>query len=608
MEDNFGSQVNALNNYLQNISAEDAQFPDTLEAKKIFAAINQALENMVSRLKEKYKLFYDCTLVQVGSSIEGLKIGTPNEFDYSIIVPKLSESMKLEHSLHNNSVNQAINTTFFPELPDVEEGEEDKIYFTMTGFEIMDDLVSKEILDKKEQDNIDQVSLLYSTALENGLGEDGWSDVLGPIISMPQRSNFEQIFKEIDRCVDECFGQCLSPELSLLPKGQTRKFRSLNKPAFTRKFLWNGREFKNFEIDVDIALIIPLRKTPLYYNFPLYLKATGESNLPTMIPLHDSHKEYIYLLQSYKSCSLTHGIEEAKMFERLPFDSLVHQCIRVCKKIRGLFMTHYFDVENECLCPVLKSYWIKTVTMHVFKKYLLGEQMYDPYDPKLQSSLLSKYVMKIFELLHKCLTGDNGKKSPFMSSFNVPFKNVLHSKPKIDDDDEEVSSLLDEDQIKILHRPNIVAADDINCVLNLLYRLRSNDADAACELLMLKNSNANTKSEIYKEGIRDKLGILLYQYFEIEKGKLPDSNTTPYYMEFIRKKLPSIEVVELENGKEDTIEYDYIVTDLPIRLVENGKILDLVPMFEKARGRVNYWSLEVARNMTSDYHRNDYNF
>ena len=95
----------------------------------------------------------------------------------------------------------------------------------------------------------------------------------------------------------------------------------------------------------------------------------------------------------------------------------------------------------------------------------------------------------------------------------------------------------------------------------------------------------------------------------MEEPELPSSNTKPFYMEFIRKNLPDITVIELEKGNEDTIEYDCIVTILPIRLIENAEIVNLTPMFEKARRRINYWSLEAGRNMTSsDFHRNDFNY
>ena len=254
-----------------------------------------------------------------------------------------------------------------------------------------------------------------------------------------------------------------------------------------------------------------------------------------------------------------------------------------------------------------KSYWIKTVAMHTFKEYLLGEQMYDPDDPKLQGSRLSNYIIKIFEKLRKCLTGENGRIRPFMSSFNVPFKNILHSKSKLDSDDEE-ASYLDEAQLDILCRRNIVAANDINRLITLFNRLNSKDADATCELLELKNKNSEAKRKVYDEGIREKLGILLYQHFEIEEPELLSSNTKPLYVEFIRKNLPAIKIIELEKGNEDTIEYDCIVTILPIRLIENDEIVNLGPMLEKARRRINYWSLEAGRNMRSDYHRNDFDY
>ena len=562
---------------------------------------------MTKELQERHKLFYDCKIVKVGSSVERLKTGTPNEFDYSIILPKMSECIKLEHSLHNNSINNAINAVFFPDIPNIGEDEEDRIYFTMENLEIMEDIVPHNLLQNERTTNINLVGRLYETALENGLGGDGWSEVLGPIISMPQRSDFEQIFKAIDKIMDECISRHLTKGLSMIRKEPIRKFRSLNKPAITSKLLWEGNQFPKLEIDVDIALIIPMKKKPLFYNFPLYLKSTKDTLLPEMIPLNDCDQQFMYILQSYKSCSLTHGISESKMFQKLPYDSIAHQCIRVCKKLREIFMTHFFDVESETLCPVLKTYWIKSVAMFIFKDYLLDERKFGSLETKFEGILLSKYVIKILEQLHTCLTGDNGKSNPFMSSFHIPFKNVLHSKAKLDLDDEEIS-YLDQDQIDVLCRPNIVAANDIEKLVSLFNRLKSNDKDAQLELEKLRNANSKAKQDIHKEGMREKLGILLYKHFEMEDPDFSSSNHQPYYLDFIRANFPSMEAIQLEEGNEEEIEYDNIVTCLPVRLIENGEILDLGEMLTKARNRINYYQQDVYRNMTSDFHQNDFNY
>ena len=546
-------------------------------------------------------------MVKVGSSIEGLKIGLPDEFDYSIVLPKMSECIKLKHSLHNNSVSNAINAAFFPEILNYDSDEEDRVYFTMENMEIMEDILPREIFAKEGKENVDTVGRLYETALENELGGDGWSEVLGPILSMPQRSEFEQIFKAIDKLMEEFLGRHLAKGLSIIRKEPIRKFRSLNKPAFTSKLLWEGKEFPNLEIDVDIAFIIPMKEKPLFHNFPLYLNSTKETILPEMVSLNVCDEDSMYILQSYKSCSLTHGMEEAKMFQKLPNDSIVHQCIRVCKKLRDTFMTHFFDIESETLRPVLKTYWIKSVAMYVFKDYLLGDRTHVPVEPELKGAVLSEYVMKVLELLNTCLSCDHGKTNPFMSSFNIPFKNILHSKLKLDADEAE-TPYLDQDQIDILCRPSAVAANDINHLLSLLGRLKLNDKDAELELEKSRNLNSESKNVIYKEGLKEKLGILLYKHFEMEDPDVLASNDKPYYMEYIRINFSSMEVIQLEEGEEDEIEYEYIVTSIPIRLIEDGEDVDIGELLAKARNRINYFQLDLQKNMTSDFHQNDFNF
>ena len=605
-DENQVFQSSLLDEYLQNISENEAKFPDTPESKLIFNAIDQTLENTVKELEKSYKLFHCCKIVRVGSSVEGLKIGPPNEFDYSIILPKLAEFVELKHSLHNNSINCNINTTFFRNLPDVGNAEEDSTFFYIQNLELFEDIASNKDLAKKLKEEIDYIGLLYEKALVIDNEFEGWGETLAPMISMPQRSNFELIFKALDKVIEECISRNLMPGLSILPKNQMRKFRSCNKPAITTKLLWQGKEFTNFEVDVDIALLFPVKKKPLFYNFPLYLKATQESNLPTMIPLDNSEEAYIYIIQSYKSCSLSYGIAEARLFNKRPSQSIIHKCIRVCKTLRNLFMTHYFDLTSETLRPVLKTYWIKTVAMYVFRKYLFVEKEYSDLEKKTKSDLLGKYVIQVFKLLYKCLTGDGGEQIPFMASFGVPFKNLLQSKPKLDEEMTD-TPYLDEDQIQILCRSHIVAANDINHLLQVLERMKINDRNTEREIERMVKDNAGANNSIYKDGMREKLGLLLYQHFEIEEREARSSKDDPYFMEFIRNNYPLMEVIQLGEDDHNEIKYCHTSTVLPIRLLEDNEVVDLEDMFTKASNIINFWSLEAQNNMTSDYHRHDFN-
>ena len=589
-----------LDSYLRDISEHEAKFPNTTESKLIFETLDKVVLKMSTALDKKAKLFQDCSTVRVGSSAEGLKSGSPNEFDYNIILPRLSEYVGLEHSLHNNSLNNCINATFFPnDIGDIGAVEEDSIYFNIEDFDdIIDDVLPKSEMANILKEEIDDVgeALMHGVSIDEGGNHDGWSNVLAPFVSMPQRSILKVLFKALEKIIEDTLRESLVPELSILPKKSLREFRNLNQIAITSSLLWHGTEFPNLEISIDFALMIPMKKQPMCYDLPMYLHVSQESILPMMIPLQDTDKIFHYIIRSYKSCRLSTGIAEAKMISKIPSNSKIKQSIRICKKLRDLMMTHYFDIATETVCPILQSYWIKTVAMYVFRLQCPCSEENEGDDV-----ILGKYIIEIFTMLQKCLTGDEGKRRPFLSSFNVPFKNLLHSAPKVD---EEVNAAyLDDEEKEIMCRGNFIAANDIKRLLEVIQRFNLNEEEAIHKINKMKQDNEEAKSLIYREGMREKLGILLFQYFELEDSQPLSTDEKPYFMEFAERNFPNMQIKQLEEQEVEEIEYCSKITTARIRLVEDDEVVDLEEMFTKAWNRCNFFGLGIQQNITSDHYR-----
>eukprot|EP00112_Aurelia_sp_Birch-Aquarium-sp1_P025302 Seg8346.1 transcript_id=Seg8346.1/GoldUCD/mRNA.D3Y31 product="hypothetical protein" protein_id=Seg8346.1/GoldUCD/D3Y31 len=597
-------KISPLDSYLRDISENEAKFPNTTESKLIFETLDKVVLKMSTALGKKAKLFNDCSTVRVGSSAEGLKSGNPNEFDYNIILPKLSEYVGLEHSLHNNSLSESLNSTFFSDdTGDYGKAEEDSIYFTIENFDdVIDDVIPKSEMRNMLKEEIDDIGelMMHGSSMDGNV--EGWKETLAQFVSMPQRSILKVLFKALEKIIEETLQESLVPELSILPKKSLRECRSLNQIAITSSLLWHGTEFQNLEINVDFALMIPMEKQPLCYDFPMYLHGSQESMLPIMIPLQDADKIFHYIIRSYKTCRLSTGIAEAEMLSKIPSNSKVKQSIRVCKKLRDLFMTHYFDIATETVCPILQSYWIKTVAMYIFR---LHHPCSESEETDGGNIMLSRYIIEIFTVLQKCLTGDEGKRKPFLSSFNVPFKNLLHSAPKLDEEVE--ASYLDDEEKEIMCRQNVIAANDIRHLLEVFQRFHLNYEEAMHDITNMKRDNEEAKSLIYKEGMREKLGILLFQHFEMEDSHPLSTDEKPYFMEFIECNFPDMQIMQLKENESEEIEYCSIITMVNIRLVEHYETLDLAEMFTKAYNRINFFGLDIAKNITADHHRSDFN-
>ena len=85
------------------------------ENKAIFNVVLEMVNKTAQELSVKYKVFEECYVLPVGSFMENSKIGRPDEFDFSVILPYLGNFDKLD-SLYNNECEVLLNDLNFVSL------------------------------------------------------------------------------------------------------------------------------------------------------------------------------------------------------------------------------------------------------------------------------------------------------------------------------------------------------------------------------------------------------------------------------------------------------------------------------------------------------------
>lgn len=428
------------------------------------------------------------------------------------------------------------------------------------------------------------------------------------------------------------------PKWTILPKKTLRKFRSMNQIAITLCFRYQGSEFHDLHITVDFALVIPLNKSPLWYDLAKNIDAENTSH-DLRVPLIDSNETHYYVIKSFKECRLSYGMEEASMLSKYDVNALPLKCIRICKKLRDMVATHDFDIASETVTPIIPSYWLKTIALILFdlnknmeierdlntdpandlnKDLGMGEsydsnsvgceccvfkifttlsdclsEYEDTQEPCLtepakdlnkylgirglyESSSVGYWVFKIFTALYNCLSGYEDTQEPRLSSYNVPFKNLLFGSSKEDD----CAVHLYDDQKERLLNKSANALADTKVLLEILSQFDKNESEAREKLLRVKHRTNEKNKEIYEQGMRNKMGLLLYDYFNLLEGKKPTAEETQAYMDPILKNFPNIKIIYREDFI--TINHYNGETAVNITIVEEGVEMDLEKIFDRA--------------------------
>ncbi|MEO0686162.1 MAG: hypothetical protein AAFY76_14285, partial [Cyanobacteria bacterium J06649_11] len=328
-------------------------------------------------------------------------------------------------------------------------------------------------------------------------------------------------------------------------------------------------------IDIDLALVIPAYKKPLWYELDVYLKDRGWSMSVETVQLLNSKEIFNYVVRSEIECRLSYGENETKLLNQFDVNSVMKQSVRVCKILRNTYMAHYFDIYVGDLSPIMPSYWIKTVAMHLFN-------VYKPMEfGDLDQSCLGQCVMKILQCLYKCLTGDDGKHRPFLASFNDPFKNLLNEPVS----DSEEARDLDDDFKNVLCYPYKVLADNISDLLLIFERMQDNDQIAKEDLKKMEMENNQEKIRLLEKGKRQVLGYLIYRHvITLERDNIADS---PWIEEYLIKNLPTIQI---RHGEETKVEINCIDREINFKLFEDGVEMDYEEVLGDAFHREQFFS------------------
>ena len=433
----------------------------------------------------------------------------------------------------------------------------------------------------------------------------------------------------------------------------------MNQIAITLCFRYQGSEFHDLHITVDFALVIPSNKSPRWYDLAKDIDAEKTSS-DLRVSLIDSNETHYYVIKSFKECKLSYGMEEASILSKYDVNALPLKCIRICKKLRDMVATHDFDIASETVTPIIPSYWLKTIALILFdlnkntemerdsntdpayhlNKDLGMKESYDSnsvgceccvfkilttlfnclsgyedtQEPCLtepakdlnkdleirelyESSSVGYWVFKIFTALYNCLSGYEDTQEPCLSSYNVPFKNLLFGSSKEDDD--AVNFLYDDQKERLLNK-NANALADTKVLLEILSQFDKNESEAREKLLRVKYRTNEKNKEIYEQGMRNKMGLLLYDYFNSLEGKKPTVEETQAYMDSILKNFPNIKITYREDFI--TINHFNGETAVNITIVEEGVEMDLEKIFDRASRLREYYSSKESSYMLNGFH------
>ena len=433
---------------------------------------------------------------------------------------------------------------------------------------------------------------------------------------LPSRQylRFKNIFTALETIIEETLQHHLMPKWSVLPKKTLREFRSSNQIAITLCFRYQGSEFHDLHITVDFALVLPSKKSPLWYDLPKQVDAepihtcSGYKSL-----LIDSSDTHYYVIKNHNECRLSYGMEEADMLSKYDANAFPLECIRIYKKLRDMVSTHVFDIASETVAPIIPSYWLKTIGLFVFDLNKNTVIKKDPSRVPLKdlnkelairescdSTSVGYWVFKIFTTLYNCLSGYENTQKPWLSSYNVPFKNLLSGSSREDDVYNALTDYLHDDQKERLGNKRANALADTKVLLEILSQFDENEY-AAREKLLAVRSRMNEKNiEIYEQGMRDKMGLLLYDYFHSLEKEKHTAVKTPAYMDFISENFPNIQVISLD--KFIDVHHFQGITAVNITLVEKGLEVDLKGMFDRALLIRWYYKSKEDNYLNEDYY------
>ena len=344
------------------------------------------MEEVCDILAGKFELFRQCRLWKTGSSFEGLKLTTPDEFDFMIDLPVLVDKRNARFEIHDLS-----NVSRW------------SVLYEITNAEIFRDLFPV------SHCTVAKVSK-YSSEIRSC-----W-------------------FRRIFDVIGDVLQTVLQPGWQMSPLNIIQKVTADHGKVYTFQLIWNGTTFKKLTVSVDVVLTIPFPRIPELREGSLTriqagrptsigtgLKSRNDESCPKppscqgQVSPHPGVEvvRVIMTTPGRTMARVTSSVEEQYLLEHT-VSAPKKAVLRAAKMIRNKFLIQNYNVSTCSMDHVIPTYWLKTIWFYLTVKH--------PDDCCWLGDLNSgRRVLDIFDILTQALMLRK------LSSFFVPGFNVLNA-------------------------------------------------------------------------------------------------------------------------------------------------------------------------------------
>lgn len=386
--------------------------PPTCEMSNPQTEIEEIILDVVTVLKQKFKLFSDCKLHHTGSVYEGLKIGELDEFDFMIELTSLQDLLTFSHPGRQKQL----------------------LSFVIDDLSIVDDIpilvtpdVSQNKNESKQGKDIKLDSLEksgVSDADSKGEVEDQFIDLSEDIHHCRNRNKTESASEEDEENKTDFSIILRSLAVIIEDKIQNhlpqhiilKQNKFLRTPLKVSDFFRHRSAFTyvlergNVSVSIDIALAVPI------YNLaPLWIGSGGmiKNTMPHdyLEQVRSNQTIHYAIFRSGSTCRISFSFAEKTLMNLYSTDSIQKLCVRVVKYLRDNTTTHIISTEKGSKYPILDSYHIKTVFYFMFEKNSSAD------DWRLEH--VAARVLEALLVLQKCFVEEK------LESFFIPHYNVL---------------------------------------------------------------------------------------------------------------------------------------------------------------------------------------
>lgn len=302
--------MDQLSSFLKEVAETKAKFPDDKNACVIGNELDHIIQETVSDLSGKYRLFHNARVQQGGSMVDGTKIGQPDEFDYVIVVPELQEQL----------VTMKDGEPFFADSYDMYK-QSTKLPLKIKDLTFMDDVLFPDWCDENENEERRARLIVFKD------GKSPWRDDIASMLSVA-------IYRSLAAALGKCESWKYVARLKC-PSGKTY--------LQILKFCNEGFEIN---VSVDICLAIQLPYT-----------SDGQDPLQLLFEF--------WSINSVVCIRRSESTWEIKTISSLAVDSVEKQCYRVLKYLIQTFLESDLDIYTMSYKTAIETYTLKTVFLKV---------------------------------------------------------------------------------------------------------------------------------------------------------------------------------------------------------------------------------------------------